>query len=77
MEIIELAKESMMELGIEPIIKPIRGGTDGANLSYKGLPCPNIFTGGYNFHGRFELIPIESMELASKLIVKIVENNAK
>ncbi len=67
----------MIDLGIEPIIKPIRGGTDGASLSYMGLPCPNIFTGGYNFHGRFELIPTESMELASKLIVKIVENNAK
>ena len=77
MEIIELAKKSMLELGIEPNIKPIRGGTDGARLSYMGLPCPNIFTGGYNFHGRFELIPIESMKLASKLIVKIIENNSK
>ena len=75
MEIIELAKKSMLELGIEPIIKPIRGGTDGARLSYMGLPCPNIFTGGYNFHGRFELIPIESMKLASQLIVKIIEKN--
>lgn len=77
MEIIELAKDSMIELGIEPIIKPIRGGTDGARLSYMGLPCPNIFTGGYNFHGRFEFIPIESMKLASQLIAKIAENNAK
>lgn len=77
MEIIELAKKSMLELGIEPIIQPIRGGTDGARLSYMGLPCPNIFTGGYNFHGRFEFIPTESMKLASKLIVKIAENNAK
>ena len=77
MEIIELAKNSMIELGIEPIIKPIRGGTDGARLSYMGLPCPNIFTGGYNFHGRFELIPTESMKLASNLIIKIIENNAK
>lgn len=77
MEIVDLAKESMLELGIEPIIKPIRGGTDGARLSYMGLPCPNIFTGGYNFHGRFELIPTESMKLASKLIVKIAENNAR
>ncbi|MFS8542206.1 MAG: peptidase T, partial [Tissierellales bacterium] len=77
MEIIELAKKSMEELNITPIIKPIRGGTDGANLSYKGLPCPNLFTGGYNYHGRFEFIPTESMMLASKLIVKIVENNAK
>lgn len=77
MEIIELAKKSMVDLDIEPIIKPIRGGTDGARLSYMGLPCPNIFTGGYNFHGRFELIPTESMKLASKLIVKIIENNTK
>ena len=77
MEIIELAKRSMIELGIQPIIQPIRGGTDGAKLSYMGLPCPNIFTGGYNFHGRFEFIPTEAMKLASQLIVKIVENNAK
>ena len=77
MEIIDLAAKSMRELGIEPNIKPIRGGTDGAQLSYKGLPCPNIFTGGYNFHGRFEFIPTESMKLASRLIVKIVENNTK
>lgn len=77
MEIIDLAEKSMVELGIEPNIKAIRGGTDGARLSYMGLPCPNIFAGGYNFHGRFELVPVESMRLASKLIVKIVENNAK
>lgn len=77
MEIVELAKKSMEDLNIEPIIKPIRGGTDGATLSYKGLPCPNLFAGGYNFHGRFEFIPTESMKLASQLIVKIVENNAK
>lgn len=72
MEIIELAKKSMEKLGIEPLIKPIRGGTDGSRLSYMGLPCPNIFTGGANFHGRFEMIPIEDMELASKLIVEII-----
>lgn len=77
MEIVDLAEESMKELGIEPNIKAIRGGTDGARLSFMGLPCPNIFAGGYNFHGRFELIPTESMRLASKLIVKIVENNVK
>lgn len=77
MSIVELAKESMIQLGIKPVIKPIRGGTDGARLSYMGLPCPNIFTGGYNFHGRFECIPIESMKLASQLIVKIVENNVR
>lgn len=77
MEIIDLAKNSMLELGIVPKIQPIRGGTDGARLSYMGLPTPNIFTGGYNFHGRYEMIPVESMILASKLIVKIAENNAK
>ena len=77
MEIVELAKKSMEDLGIEPIIKPIRGGTDGARLSYMGLPTPNIFTGGYNFHGRFEFIATESMILASKTILKIIENNNK
>ena len=77
MEIIELAKKSMLDIGIEPHIQPIRGGTDGARLSYMGLPCPNLFTGGYNFHGRYEFIPVESMKLASQLIAKIAENNAK
>ena len=77
MEIIELAEKSMKELGIEPNIIPIRGGTDGSRLSYMGLPTPNLFTGGYNFHGRFEFIPVEHMKLASQLIVQIVENNAK
>ena len=77
MEIIELAEESMKRLGITPLIKPIRGGTDGSRLSYMGLPCPNIFTGGANFHGRFEMIPIEDMELASRLIVEIITNAHK
>ena len=77
MEIIELAKKSMEELGIDPIIVPIRGGTDGARLSFMGLPCPNIFAGGYNFHGRFELIPTKSIEKGIALVVKISENNAK
>ncbi len=76
MEIIDLAKRSMEKLGIEPLIKPIRGGTDGSRLSYMGLPCPNIFTGGANFHGRFEMIPIEDMELASRLIVDIITSAA-
>ena len=77
MEIIELAKRYMIEIGIYLIIQTIRGGIDGARLSYMGLLSPNIFTGGYNFHGRFEFVPIESMKLASQLIVKIVENNVK
>ncbi|MCQ9626983.1 peptidase T [Cetobacterium somerae] len=71
--IVDLAKNAMIEVGVKPIIKPIRGGTDGARLSFKGLPCPNIFTGGYNFHGKFEFIPIESMEQSVKVILKIVE----
>ena len=71
MHIVDLASEAMREVGIEPKIKPIRGGTDGAQLSFKGLPCPNIFTGGHNFHGRYEYIPIQSMEKAMQVIVKI------
>lgn len=73
-EIIKLAEKSMKELEINPDIKPIRGGTDGARLSYMGLPTPNLFAGGYNFHGRFEFIPIENMKRAVELIVKITEN---
>ncbi len=77
MHIIEIAEQSMKELGIEPKIKPIRGGTDGAQLSFKGLPCPNIFAGGLNFHGPYEYVPLESMQKATELIVKIAENTAK
>lgn len=77
MYIIDLAKKSMEELEITPNIRPIRGGTDGARLSYRGLPCPNLFTGGHNFHGRFEYICIQSMEKARDLIVKIAENVGK
>ena len=76
-EIIELAKKSMTDAGIEPHIVPVRGGTDGARLSFMGLPCPNLFAGGYNFHGRFELIPTKSIEKGIELVVKIAENNAK
>jgi tripeptide aminopeptidase len=75
--IVELVEKSMKEIGIKPIIKPIRGGTDGCQLSYKGLPCPNIFAGGHNFHGKYEYVPVESMQKATALIVKIVENLAK
>ena len=71
--IIELAEKAMKEVGVTPIIRPIRGGTDGAQLSFKGLPCPNLFAGGLNFHGRYEFIPIQSMEKAVKTIVKIIE----
>lgn len=74
MEIIELAKKSMEEIGVEPLISPIRGGTDGASLSYKGLPCPNIFTGGYNYHGRYELLPVESLRKGKELLLQIIKN---
>lgn len=77
MYIIDLAHKSMEELNIKPCIKPIRGGTDGARLSYKGLPCPNLFTGGHNFHGKYEYVCIQSMEKARDLIVKIAENLVK
>jgi tripeptide aminopeptidase len=76
-EIVTLAKKAMEEAGVTPIIKPVRGGTDGARLSYMGLPCPNIFTGGHNFHGKYEYIPIESMEKAVEVIVKITELNGR
>lgn len=73
MHIIELAKRAMLDVGITPIIRPVRGGTDGARLSYMGLPCPNIFNGGHNYHGRYEFIPVESMEKAVQVIVRIAE----
>jgi len=69
--IVERAKQAMIDAGVTPIVKPIRGGTDGANLSFKGLPCPNIFAGGHNFHGKYEFIPVESMEKAVEVIVNI------
>ena len=77
MHIVEIAEEAMKSLGIKPIIKPIRGGTDGSQLSYMGLPCPNIFAGGHNFHGRYEYIPLESMLSAIKVICKIAELTQK
>jgi len=77
MHVVEIAKEAMEALGIKPIVKAIRGGTDGAQLSFKGLPCPNLFTGGHNYHGRYEYIPVESMYKAVDVIVKIVELTAK
>ena len=75
--IVEQAKQAMIEVGVTPNIKPIRGGTDGARLSYMGLPCPNIFTGGHNFHGKYEFIPAESMEKAVQVILKIIEKTTK
>jgi tripeptide aminopeptidase len=76
MNIVDLAKQAMVELGMSPLITPIRGGTDGARLSWKGLPTPNIFTGGHNYHGRYEYIPTFAMESAAELVVKIVEFTA-
>ena len=76
MHIIDIAEEVMLENNIKPLIKPIRGGTDGSQLSYKGLPCPNIFAGGHNFHGRFEYVPVESMLKATEVIVGIAEKIA-
>ena len=76
MDIIKLAEKSMEDCGIIPKIQPIRGGTDGARLSFMGLPCPNIFAGGHNFHGPYEFIPLDSMIKACELIVKISENIA-
>lgn len=71
--IVTLAEQAMQENGIEPLIKPIRGGTDGARLSFMGLPCPNIFSGGHNFHSRYEFISLESMEAASQVIIRIIQ----
>ena len=77
MHIVDYAHRAMEELGIKPIVKPIRGGTDGSKLSFMGLPCPNIFAGGMNFHGKYEYLPIPALEKASKVIVKIAELVAK
>ncbi|MDY3005484.1 peptidase T [Anaerococcus porci] len=76
-EIIDYARKAMENLGMEVICQPIRGGTDGSKLSFMGLPCPNIFTGGYNFHGIYEFIPIEDMEMASKVIIEIIKEISK
>ena len=75
--IVDLAEKAMKSLGIQPLIKPIRGGTDGSQLSYMGLPCPNIFAGGHNFHGRYEYVPVESMVKATEVICKIAELTAE
>lgn len=73
MHIVAIVEEVMNDIGITPLIKPIRGGTDGSQLSYKGLPCPNIFAGGHNFHGRFEYVPVESMMKATEVIIGIAQ----
>lgn len=73
MHIVDIAEEAMQKAGIKPLIKPIRGGTDGSQLSFMGLPCPNIFAGGHNFHGRYEYVPVESMLKAIEVIVNIAQ----
>lgn len=75
--IVEIAMKAMEDAGIKPNVKPIRGGTDGANLSFMGLPCPNIFAGGHNFHGKLEYLPLESMQKAAEVIINIVKRFAE
>jgi len=77
MHVVEIAEAAMKELGIKPLIKAIRGGTDGSQLSYKGLPCPNIFAGGHNFHGKYEFVSLEAIQKATDVVVKIAELTAK
>ncbi|MBU2920493.1 peptidase T [Winogradskyella psychrotolerans] len=77
MHIVDIAEEAMKAVGVTPLIKAIRGGTDGSQLSYMGLPCPNIFAGGHNFHGRYEYVPVESIQKAVDVICKIAELTAK
>ena len=77
MHCVDIAEEAMKSLAIVPLIKPIRGGTDGSQLSYMGLPCPNIFAGGHNFHVRYEYVPLESILRATKVICKIAELTKK
>ena len=76
MEIVDLAKQAMLDCGVPPIIQPIRGGTDGARLSFMGLPCPNLFAGGHNFHSNYEFIPVASMKKAVQMIIRIAELGA-
>jgi tripeptide aminopeptidase len=77
--LIEDAVKAYRKAGVEPEIKPVRGGTDGARLSFMGLPCPNLFTGGHNYHGRYEYIPLQSMEKAVEVIINlsVVPKNSK
>lgn len=77
MHIIDIAIHAMQDAGVQPCVRAIRGGTDGAQLSFKGLPCPNIFAGGLNFHGRYEFVPVQSMEKARDVIVEIIKRVAK
>lgn len=76
-QVIDIAVKAMEEAGVKPVIQPIRGGTDGARLSFMGLPCPNIFAGGHNFHGKLEYLPVESMQKAYEVVLNIISNYAK
>lgn len=76
-QIIDIAVKAMEDAGVKPVIQPIRGGTDGARLSFMGLPCPNIFAGGHNFHGKLEYLPVESMQKAYEVVLNIISNYAK
>lgn len=73
MDVVNLAKDAMKAVGITPVIAPIRGGTDGAQLSFRGLPCPNLFTGGANFHGRFEYLPLDSLKKSCEMVIEIIK----
>jgi len=75
--VFEIAKQAFENCGVKPLVQPIRGGTDGARLSFMGLPCPNIFAGGHNFHGVYEYIPVESMEKAAEIIIEICKTAKK
>jgi len=75
-KIIDIASQAMLNCGVKPIVKPVRGGTDGARLSYMGLPCPNIFAGGMNFHGRYEYLPVQSLEKSKETILNIIQLTA-
>ena len=77
MHIVKLAEQAMKELNIKPLIKPIRGGTDGSRLSFMGLPCPNLGTGGFAYHGEYEHITVEGMDICTDIIVEILKNYAK
>jgi len=76
MHVVDIAREAIIQAGIKPDVKAIRGGTDGARLSFMGLPCPNVFAGGVNFHGRFEYVPIQTMEKACRVVVNIARITA-
>lgn len=73
MDVVDLAKDAMKAVGITPVVAPIRGGTDGAQLSFRGLPCPNLFTGGANFHGRFEYLPLDSLKKSCETVIEIIK----